>query len=108
MNRLIATGGGARSPLWRQIVSDIVGVSQCYIARADAPLADAYLAGYGIGIFPDFETLRQEWLEVTSVTEPHMDIHSQYQPFYEIYKDLHQALRDQFVALDRALGETGA
>lgn len=108
IGRLIATGGGARSPLWRQIVSDIVGASQYYIARADAPLADAYLAGYSVGIFPDFETLRQEWLEVTSVTQPRMAIHSQYEPFYEIYRDLHQALRDEFVALGRALGETGA
>jgi sugar (pentulose or hexulose) kinase len=85
-----------------------VGVSQDYVARADAPLADAYLAGYGVGLFPDFETLRQEWLEVTSVTQPRMDVHPQYQPFYEIYKDLHRALRNQFVALDRALSETSA
>jgi sugar (pentulose or hexulose) kinase len=105
INRLIATGGGAQSPLWRQIVSDIVGVSQDYVARADAPLGDAYLAGYGVGLFPSFETLRQEWLEVTSVTQPRMDIHRLYQPFYEIYKDLHGALRSQFVALDRALDE---
>jgi len=108
MKRLIATGGGAQSPLWRQIVSDIVGMGQEYIARADAPLAAAYLAGYGVGIFPDFETLRQEWLEVTSVTQPRMDIHPQYQHFYEIYKDLHQALGDQFADLDRALGGVSA
>jgi xylulokinase len=108
VKRLIATGGGAQSPLWRQIVSDIVGVSQEYVARADAPLADAYLAGYGVGLFPGFETLRQEWLEVTSVTESRMDIHPQYQPFYEIYKDLHGALRNQFVALDRALSGASA
>ena len=106
MKRLIATGGGARSPLWRQIVSDIVGVAQEYVSLADAPLADAYLAGYGVGIFSDFGTLRQEWLEVTSVTQPRMDIHRQYQPFYRIYKDLHQALKNEFVALDKALSET--
>ena len=106
IQRIVATGGGARSPLWRQIVSDIVGVAQEYVSRADAPLADAYLAGYGVGLFPDFETIRRQWLEVTSVTQPRMDIHRRYQPFYRIYKDLHQALKDEFVALDRALGET--
>lgn len=106
VKRLIATGGGARSPLWRQIVSDIVGVSQEYVAQADAPLADAYLAGYGVGIFSDFEPLRQEWLEVTSVTQPRMDVHLRYQPFYRIYKDLHRALKNEFVALDQALSES--
>jgi xylulokinase len=89
--------------LWRQIVSDIVGIIQEYVSRADAPLADAYLAGYGVGLFPDFETMRQEWLEVTSITQPRMDMHLQYQPLYEVYRDLHQALSDQFTALDRAL-----
>jgi sugar (pentulose or hexulose) kinase len=104
LKRVVATGGGARSLLWRQIVSDIVGIIQEYVSRADAPLADAYLAGYGVGLFPDFETMRQEWLEVTSITQPRMDMHLQYQPLYEVYRDLHQALSDQFTALDRALG----
>ncbi|HID86859.1 MAG TPA: hypothetical protein EYP55_05700 [Anaerolineae bacterium] len=108
LKRVVATGGGARSSLWRQIVSDIVGIAQEYISRADAPLADAYLAGYGVGLFSDFETMRREWLEVTSVTQPRMDIHLQYQPFYEIYRDLHQSLRDHFVALDRAMGGISA
>jgi xylulokinase len=103
IKRVVATGGGAVSPTWRQIISDITGLSQDYVSQADAPLADAYLAGYGIGLFSDFEAIQKDWLEVTSTTHPNMERHEEYRPFYEIYKGLHGVLDEQFVALDRAL-----
>lgn len=41
---LLAAGGGARSPLWRQIVSDTLGAPQDWAVRADASLGMAMLA----------------------------------------------------------------
>jgi xylulokinase len=100
--RIIATGGGARSPLWRQIVSDIINLPQEYIAKASAPLGDAYFAGYGIGIFKDFKTIRDRWVEVTAVTEPRADVHEKYLKLFEVYKGLH-VLKDQFTVLEEFL-----
>jgi len=106
--RVVATGGGARSKLWRQIVSDIVGVRQEYVARADAPLGDAYLVGYSVGLFDDFATIRKQWLEVTDVTNPAMEHAELYSRLYDIYVDLHPALKDKWTALSGLMGAEGA
>ena len=106
--RIVATGGGARSELWRQIISDIVGVRQEYVARADAPLGDAYLVGYGLGLFNDFETIRRQWLEVTAVTKPNVENTELYAQLYKIYVDLHPALKDKWTALANLMGTEGA
>lgn len=44
---LCANGGGARSALWRSIVTDIVGVPQCLIEGGTGAYGTALLAGYG-------------------------------------------------------------
>lgn len=40
-----AAGGGARSPIWKQIISDITGFEQLYMAAADRGVGSAILAG---------------------------------------------------------------
>ncbi len=102
-NRIVATGGGARSALWRQIVSDIIDIPQEYAAKADAPLGDAYFAGYGIGIFKDFKTMKNDWIKVTAITQPRSDVHKKYLKLFEVYKGLH-ILKDQFTILEEAVG----
>jgi len=93
IRRVVASGGGAASPLWRQIVSDIVGVRQEYVAGAEASLGAAYLAGYAVGLVPDFEGLCRGWVEVNGVTEPDATRHRAYRPYYGLYRDLHDDLR---------------
>jgi len=100
--RVVATGGGAKSELWRQIVSDIINMPQEYIARADAPLGDAYFAGYGVGIFKDIRSIKDEWLKVTAVTKPRPDLHRVYEELFKVYKSLH-VLKNQYAELAEAL-----
>ncbi len=96
LKRLVATGGGARSPLWRQVVSDITGIRQEYIPDADEALGDAYLAGMALGWFNDFETLRQEWIHVEDVTEPDPECKAVYDRSHAVYVALHAALKPVF------------
>lgn len=44
---LCANGGGARSNLWRSIVTDIVAVPQCFIEDGAGAYGTALLAGHG-------------------------------------------------------------
>lgn len=96
IKRLIATGGGARSPLWRQIVSDITGLPQGYVPDADGPLGGAYTAGLALGWFKDFEPLRQEWVHSAALTEPDPRAGRVYDALYPVYRELHQSLRATF------------
>lgn len=93
LKRLVATGGGARSPLWRQIVSDITGIPQDYVAEAEGPVGAAYLAGLGIGIFTDFSALKRDWVKVTETTWPDLQTKEIYDRFFPLYVELHDALR---------------
>ncbi len=97
LTRLVATGGGARSPLWRQIVSDISGLRQEYIPDSDGPLGCAYMGGLALGWFKDFEILKSEWVKVSSVTEPNPETRDPYEHAYRIYAELHTALKPIFL-----------
>ena len=96
IKRLIATGGGARSPLWRQIVSDITGLRQEYVPDADAPLGCAYLAGLALGWFEDFQPLQNDWVKVKAITQPNPEAGEKYEASYHLYLELHAALKPVF------------
>ncbi len=93
LRRLVATGGGARSPLWRQIVSDITGMPQDFVEEADGPLGAAYVAGLAIGMFHDFDCLQKEWVKVSAVTKPDPVAKKLYDQYYRIFVELHKALQ---------------
>ena len=96
INRVVATGGGARSPLWLQIVSDIMGFRQEYIPDADGSLGDAYVAGINLGWYEDFHTLKSEWIEVESITEANPENKRVYDRLFSLYCDLHKAVDEPY------------
>ena len=56
---LTLVGGGANSPLWRQIYADVYGrrVARAAIGQQAAALGAALVAGVGAGVWPDFSIL---------------------------------------------------
>jgi len=84
-----ATGGGAQSQLWRQIVSDITGVTQeCVTSPVGSPLGDAYLAGLGAGVFKNLDSIR-EHVSVTDRTTATAERTATYDNYYSVYRDLY-------------------
>jgi len=101
IDRVRAIGGGARSPLWRRIVSDITGVTQEYVANpVGSPLGGAYLAGLGTGVFDDLEPLRNA-TTVTERTEPDPERKATYDEYYAVYRDLYPRIADSMHDLAR-------
>jgi xylulokinase len=96
ISRLVATGGGARSRLWRQIISDITGICQDHVPATEGPLGAAYVAGLATGIFQDFSHLSKSWVEVASNIQPVANAHEKYQPHYEAFVALHVDLKETF------------
>ena len=96
IRRMVATGGGARSLLWRQIVSDITGLPQSYVPDADGPLGAAYVAGLALGWFGDFAPLRRTWVREAGTTDPDSAVRATYDRLYPIYRRLHRDLREIF------------
>ena len=59
---LTMVGGAAKSPIWPQIVTDVLGVPVTVPAIRDAAAAGAaLLAGVGAGLLPDVEAGFAAW-----------------------------------------------
>jgi xylulokinase len=68
---LTMVGGAAKSALWPQIVSNVVGVPVTIPAVKDAAACGAaILAGVGAGLLPDVETSCAAWSGARTILEP--------------------------------------
>lgn len=85
-------GGGASSPLWRQIVADALGFTLVQNRDSDSSFGTAMLAGVAAGVFSDFEAALEKCTEVKSFTEPNPENAPKYEKLFERYKAVHDAL----------------
>ena len=89
------SGGGARSPLWRQILADVLNVELVTVNTTEgAAYGAALLAGVGAGAWPTVDAACQASIDLTGSTSPQADGVAQYEPFYAQYQKLYPALKD--------------
>ena len=89
------SGGGARSPLWRQILADVFQTELVTVNTSEgAAYGAALLAGVGAGFWPDVDTACRAGIQLTGSTQPTPDGMSAYEPIYQIYRQLYPALKD--------------
>ena len=100
IQQAVASGGGARHPLWLQLQADIFGVD---IIRADgqeaAALGAALLAGVGAGVYPDVATACARAVHWSrAVVQPSPENAARYREIGERYRALYPTLAGQFHA----------
>jgi ribulokinase len=87
LNRATLVDGGARSPLWRQIIADITEVEMGFIPNSlGAPVGDAILAGLGTGVLSDYKVI-DEWIGEKIPTKPNPENIPNYRRLYGLYKE---------------------
>ncbi len=104
-----ATGGGARSALWRQLQADIYGTP---IRRTVADEGPAYgaalLAGVASRTYADVDEATSVIKLREEVTEPDRERSKVYEEHYEVYRSLYPATHSAMSRLtDLAAGSTG-
>ena len=99
-----ASGGGARSVLWRQLQADMFGcdVVTTEGAAEGAAFGAALVAGLAVGVWPDAETAARRCRDLTREM-PDPDAASVHARAHEIYRALYPALSDSFAALGDAI-----
>jgi xylulokinase len=98
---LVLNEGGAKSTLWRRIITDVFDVGTVLLERrTGAPYGDAILAGVATGIFPDFSVAR-EWATTIDPMEPDPEAHADYMERFVLFKQVYQDLKGDFVELAR-------
>ena len=91
-DKAVIIGGGGKSPLWRQITADVLGMTLSEKRYADSSFGSAMLAGIQMGIWKDPKDALAVCNADQSVTHPNAENHEQYAKVFERYKAVHDAL----------------
>lgn len=95
-----ASGGGARSPLWRQIQADVFEREMVTVSATEgSAYGAALLAATGTGGFASVEEACRASIRVTDRCEPDPVRARLYAIYYAIYRDLYPRLRESFRSL---------
>jgi len=93
-------GGGARSPLWRQIVANVFGLPILGLeAEEGAAYGAALLAGVGAGLWRDVPEACRAAVRTAGRVEPQAQASRLYDDLYGRYRDLYPKLKNSFAAL---------
>ena len=95
------SGGGAKSPLWRQIMANVLGVELVTVNTTEgAAFGAALLAGVGAGLYASVGEACRAAIEMTGKTEPDADT-AVYPAYYARYRALYPALAAEFAAISK-------
>jgi len=87
------TGGGSRSDLWNQIISDVLGITCVRNVMEEATsLGAAILAASGAGLFPDIAKAAENLCKVDKKWIPDNQRHETYEKLYKFSSDFYQIL----------------
>jgi xylulokinase len=99
ISQVRVTGGGARSPLWRQILADMFNAEIVTVnSEEGAAYGAALLAATGAEIFPSVESACDSTIQITGSTKPGKD-QAAYENLYPLYRDLYPALKPSFAKI---------
>jgi xylulokinase len=95
-----ASGGGAKSLLWRQILADVLGAELVTVNTTEgAAYGAAILAGVGVKAWTGVETACSETVKVVGQTSPNPEHQALYERMYEMYRHLYPLLKPTFERL---------
>ncbi len=88
-------GGGAKSLVWRQILSDIIGIPLDIPQTEQGPsYGAAMLAMVGCGEYENIEDAAKAIVKITDRVTPNDESKAYYEKRYAIFKNIYPALRD--------------
>ncbi len=90
--RIFLIGGGARSPLWSEIVANVFSREVAVPTPGDASFGACLLAGTGIGVFSDVKDAVAKCLRVDRTIRPTPEVAAKYDHLFTCYRRLHDAL----------------
>jgi len=100
ISEIRAVGGPTRSPLWCQIMADVIGKPiSVLVDNAGAPLGNALLTATGLGLIDDPVAVANSEAFVGHVYTPRPDRQAQYAPLFDVYQRLYPLLHEEFAVV---------
>lgn len=90
-------GGGAKSPLWKKILANIMNLKVDVVESEEGPaLGGAMLAAVGCGEYPDVETAAKKIVKVVDTVVPEPELAEKYEERYQKFKKIYPAVKGLF------------
>ncbi len=90
-------GGGARSPLWRRIFANVLGIPLDMVKTEQGPgYGGAMLAMVGCGLFDSVAGAVDALVALDSTTEPEPELTALYEERYRQFRKIYPALKGLF------------
>lgn len=90
-------GGGAKSPLWKKIIANVMNLKVDVIESEEGPgYGGAMLAAVGCGAFESVEEAAKKLVKVVDTVEPEAELVEKYEERYQQFKNIYPAMKELF------------
>lgn len=90
-------GGGAKSPLWKKIIANVMNLKVDVIESEEGPgYGGAMLAAVGCGEFDSVEAAAKALVKVVDTVEPDSEITAKYEKQYQKFRQIYPSVKDLF------------
>ncbi len=90
-------GGGAKSPLWKKIMANVLGITVEVIESEEGPgYGGAILAAVGCGEYASVEEAADKLVKVVGTVEPDADLTARYEAKYQQFKKIYPTVKCLF------------
>ena len=97
LERTKICGGGAKSPLWRTIVANVLGIPVDILETEEGPsLGGAMLAAVACGEYASVEEAAFKIVHVIDTVEPTVELTEKYEQCYTKFTKIYPALKEIF------------
>jgi xylulokinase len=101
VSQVLASGGGTKGALWRQILADVLESELVSVNTTEGgAFGAALLAGVGVDAWPDVVTACHETIQITGKTDPNPETFETYRRAYQVYRGLYPLLKTTFTQLN--------
>ena len=88
----VLIGGGAKAPLWRQIMADMLGIPLRTVSDVDSSLGSAMLAGVAAGVFANHQDAAARCVRIQDEIAPDPEGVAYYERGFGLYRQIQAAL----------------
>ena len=97
IDRTKICGGGAKSPLWRKIIANVLNLKVDILESEEGPaFGAAMLAAVAAGEYASVEEIAAKLVHVVDTVEPEPEIAARYEKRYAQFKEIYPALKPVF------------
>lgn len=90
-------GGGAKSPLWKKIIANVMNIKVDVIEHEEGPaLGGAMLAAVGCGVYASVEEAAEKIVKVVDTIEPEEELVKKYEQKYRKFREIYPAVKGLF------------